>query len=264
MNTKVRKMMKIAAISDIHGNLPALETVLTEIEREAVDEMIVCGDVIAGPMPAEVCARLRALSIPTRYILGNAETWLIRHLEGQPINAFSPRGNEETVWYAAKLSENAMAWIRTWEMRVALDIPRLGGVLFCHATPQNNMDVFTAETPEEKAMPFFEGVTAKLVVCGHTHMQYERTIGEIRVCNTGSIGMPFGAPGAHWLLLEDGKIEFRQTAYDREAAAKLIRATDYPAAEEFATGNVLSVPSKEEALAFMGALEAKQAAERDR
>ena len=246
--------MKIAAISDIHGNLPALEAVLAEIEQEAVDQIIVCGDVIAGPMPAEVATRLQNLTIPARYILGNGETWLLRHLDGQPINAFSPRGNEETVWYATKLSEEHNGWIKGWEHTIALEIPGLGTVLFCHATPQNNMDIFTKVTPEAEVLPYFAGTTAQLVICGHTHMQYDRMIGNSRVINTGSVGMPFGATGAHWLLLEDGNAEFRRTEYDRDAAAAIIRDTDYPAAEPFATGNILSVPSEEQALDMMEAL----------
>ena len=75
-------------------------------------------------------------------------------------------------------------------------------MLFCHATPQNDVDVFTERTPEERVAPCFAGVDADLVVCGHTHMQFDRTIAGVRVVNAGSVGMAYEeAPGAYWALL---------------------------------------------------------------
>jgi diadenosine tetraphosphatase ApaH/serine/threonine PP2A family protein phosphatase len=93
----------------------------------------------------------------------------------------------------------------------------------------------------------FEGVTAPLVVCGHTHMQFDRSIGDVRVVNAGSVGMPFGDPGAYWLLLGPN-VQFRRTAYDLTTAADRIRATDYPGADEFAARNVLSPPLERDML----------------
>jgi len=86
-----------------------------------------------------------------------------------------------------------------------------------------------------------------LVICGHTHMQFERTIGKVRVVNAGSVGMPFGEPGAYWLLLGP-EVELRRTAYALARAASRIRATKYPQAEEFAARNVLEPPSEAQML----------------
>ena len=88
---------------------------------------------------------------------------------------------------------------------------------------------------------------AALVVCGHTHMQFDRTVGTTRIVNAGSVGMPFGAPGAYWLLLGPG-VELRRTTYDLENAATRIRATSYPQAESFAATNVIKPPSEESIL----------------
>jgi diadenosine tetraphosphatase ApaH/serine/threonine PP2A family protein phosphatase len=99
-------------------------------------------------------------------------------------------------------------------------------------------------------------VDAELVVCGHTHVQFDRRIGATRVINAGSVGMPFGRAGADWLLLGPDA-ELRHTDYDLEAAAARIRRTAYPQAEAFATGSVLAPPSEEAMLAALGSLEVR-------
>jgi diadenosine tetraphosphatase ApaH/serine/threonine PP2A family protein phosphatase len=138
--------------------------------------------------------------------------------------------------------------IAGWQKTVSLKINGLGEVLFCHATPRNNTEIFTRLTLEERLLPVFEGVSASLVVCGHTHMQFDRTIGgKVRVLNAGSVGMPYAAPGAYWLLLGPD-VQFRRTLYDLAKAAERIRNTNYPMAEDFAANNVLQPPSEAEAL----------------
>src|SRR4029077_18235739 len=124
------------------------------------------------------------------------------------------------------------AAIARWPLTVTLRVPPLGEVLFCHATPRNENEIFTKLTREARMLEIFGGVTAALVVCGHTHMPFDRSAGAVRVVNAGSVGMPFGATGADWLLLGPG-VEFRHTTYDLDRAATRIRATAYPKAEEF-------------------------------
>ncbi len=114
-------------------------------------------------------------------------------------------------------------------------------MLFCHATPRDDNEIFTRRTPEPRLLPVFEDTGAPLVVCGHTHMQFDRRIGKVRVVNAGSVGMPFGQPGAHWALLDRGDIQLKRTHYDLEAAAARIRVTRYPA--DF---DVQRLPTKEE------------------
>ena len=124
-----------------------------------------------------------------------------------------------------------------------------GEVLFCHATPRSDTEIFTRETPEERLVPVFERAVAPVVVCGHTHMPFDRMIGGRRVVNAGSVGMPFGEPGADWLLLGPDA-DRRHTAYDAERAAERVRATEYPQAEEFASRNILRPPSERDMLAW--------------
>jgi diadenosine tetraphosphatase ApaH/serine/threonine PP2A family protein phosphatase len=128
---------------------------------------------------------------------------------------------------------------------VAID--GIGDVLFCHATPRNETEIFTKRTPEERLVPVFAGVDAAVVVCGHTHMQFDRTVGGLRVINAGSVGMPFGTTGADWLLLGPG-VELRKTHYDTAAAAEQFRRTEYPMVEEMAVRYILDSPPDEEFL----------------
>ena len=130
---------------------------------------------------------------------------------------------------------------------MAFEIPGLDKVLFCHGTSRNENEIFTRLTSEERLKPVFEGIDASVVVCGHTHMQFDRMVGKIRVVNAGSVGMPFGDPGAYWLLLGPG-VELRCLKCDFDGAAKRIRTTNYPQAEEFATNYVLQPPSEKEML----------------
>ena len=97
-----------------------------------------------------------------------------------------------------------------------------------------------------EALPAFAGVDAPVVVCGHTHMQFDRQVGRTRVVNAGSVGEPYGVSGACWLLLGPD-IQLRQTPYDLGQAAEQIRATLYPQAQEFVQG-MLHPPSESEML----------------
>jgi diadenosine tetraphosphatase ApaH/serine/threonine PP2A family protein phosphatase len=130
-------------------------------------------------------------------------------------------------------------------------------VLFCHATPRNENECFTRSTPEEKLLPVFHGVDAALVVCGHTHMQFDRMVGKIRVLNAGSVGMPFGKPGADWLLLGPD-VQLRHTPYDLTKAAERIQATDYPQAQDFVAHSLMQPPSEEKMVEVFARAELKQ------
>ncbi len=235
--------MRIAAIYDIHGNLPALEAVLRDVRAEAVDQIVVGGDVLPGPMSREALAALLDLDVPVHFIQGNGEREVLAQLDGEDSGAVPERFREVMRWVGAQLSSDQRQHLAGWPQTLRLDIPGLGPVLFCHATPRSDTEIFTRLTPEDRLLPIFEPVDTALVICGHTHMPFDRAVGAVRVVNAGSVGMPFGEPGAYWLLLGPG-VALRRTAYDLQAAAERIRATAYPQAEEFAEGNVLQPPSE--------------------
>jgi putative phosphoesterase len=248
--------MRVAVISDIHGNLPALEAVLAEVERTKPDMIVSCGDVASGPMPAETIDRLVTLR-NARFVRGNADDGLIDEFDG---NAPRPLPGPFVDWCAKQIDREQRDFLAAFKPTVIVDgVDGVGRVLFCHATPRNNTDVFTAETPLERVVELFGAVDADVVVCGHTHMQFDRKVDGHRVVNAGSVGMPYGEPGAYWAMLGPG-LDLRRTQYDREVAARRIRAKDWPTAEEFATRNVLTVPSVEHAMTLFRNMESKQAA----
>jgi predicted phosphodiesterase len=241
--------MRVAAIYDIHGNLPALEVVLGEILRSDVDHIVVGGDVLPGPMPRECLDCLNGLDIPVHFILGNGEVAVLAERAGTD-PGIPEQAREAVRWTAQQLRPEDEQWIAGWPKTLRLEIEGLGNVLFCHATPRNENECFTRLTPEDRLLPIFEGLGASLVVCGHTHMQFDRMIGQTRVVNAGSVGEPFGESGAYWLL-PGPDVQLRCTSYDLTKAAELIRATQYPQAQESAEG-ILHPPAESKMLELFG------------
>jgi predicted phosphodiesterase len=241
--------MRPAALFDIHGNLPALEATLADVRAAGVDLLVVGGDVLPGPMPAECLDLLDTVAVPVLYVRGNGERETLAAADGQELATVPPLYRPAVQWGATQLDARRVAELRTWPLILEVAVAGLGTVLICHATPRSDSEIVTRLTPEDRIAPAFEGVTAPLVICGHTHMAFDRRIGDVRVVNAGSVGMPFGQPGAHWLLIDERGPHAQHTAYDLEAAAARIRATTYPGAEEFAANYVLRPPSEESMLA---------------
>jgi putative phosphoesterase len=205
-------MPPVAALYDIHGNLAALEAVLAEVPDEA--KIVVGGDICAGGgQPSETLARLRGLGDRVAWLRGNADRELFPGEGGlvpEPLV-------EET---RSRLGEEEIAFL--------YGLPatqRIGDVLYCHASPRNDTDIFTERTPEERLAGLFAGLDAATVVCGHTHTQFERTVSGVRVVNAGSVGMPYEEePGAYWLL----DLVHRRTPYD---GAELLATREEAVAE---------------------------------
>ncbi len=143
--------------------------------------------------------RLRGLGDRVVWLRGNADRELHPDEEGLAPPAFLEQAR-------AKLSEEEIEFLH--------ELPEtqvVAGVLFCHASPRNDLDIFTERTPEERIAVLFAGLDVSTVVCGHTHTQYERTVGGVRVVNAGSVGAPYeDEPGAYWLL----DLVHRRTPYD--------------------------------------------------
>ena len=248
--------MRVAALYDIHGNLPALEAVLEDVRNTGVDRIVVGGDVIPGPMPRETLTLLLGLEVPVQFIYGNGELAVLAQIAAKDSKAVTywgtvsgeplPEPLQEVLrWTGLQLRSDHEEILRAWPGTFEVDLPGMGKVLFCHGTPRSETEGFTRLTPEDCLLPVFQGLAARLVVCGHTHMQFDRMVGATRVVNAGSVGMPFGRPGADWLLLS-GNIQLQHTSYDLASAADRVRATQYPQAEEFAARSILEPPSEEE------------------
>ncbi len=248
--------MRVAAIYDIHGNLPALEAVLAVVRQESVDLVVVGGDVVPGPMPRETIARLLDIDPPATFLRGNCEVAVLARMNGTELRPLPAEAREAIDWTAARLGEEDRLLFEAWPRTQRVAIEGIGDVLFCHATPRDEDECFTRLTAEERLAPIFSGLGVAMVVCGHTHMQFDRVVAGVRIVNAGSVGMPFGAPGADWVLLGPD-VELRHTTYDLDAAADRIRRTDYPQAEAFAAGSVLSPPAEQAMLDVFAKAEAR-------
>jgi predicted phosphodiesterase len=230
--------LRVAALYDVHGNAPALEAVLGEVDGEGIDKIVFGGDIVAGPLPNETLDIVRSLDAVC--IRGNAE-----RLDSP---APSAEMEEDRQWLKEQLGEERVEWLGTLPFSAVVD-----DVLYVHATPQDDMSVITELTSDERLADLLSGVDQRLVVGGHTHMQLDRVIGATRFVNAGSVGRPYeGKPGAYWAIVEGDTVELRRTDYDFERAAELIRASGHPHAAELADENVLIVPTRQDALAVFG------------
>jgi predicted phosphodiesterase len=223
---------RAAALYDIHGNLPALEAVLDEVRAAGVQELVVGGDIFPGPMAGECLTLLRTLDLVVHYIRGNGDRNVTERATGADSKGLPEAFVPLMDWHAAQLEPSDVDLIKGWPLTTTLRIDGIGDVLFCHATPHDDNEMFNAATPEAKVEQLFPGIVAPLVVCGHTHRHFDLRIGGVRVVNAGSVGMSFDGSEAEWLLL-DGQVTPRRTSYDLAAAAARVRATDYPRREEF-------------------------------
>jgi len=242
--------MKIAAISDIHGNLPALDTVLADIAAQRVDVVVNLGDILSGPLWAAATAeRLMPLGLPT--IAGNHERQLLT-LPRERMGASDRHAHDE-------LRPEHRAWIAALPATLALD----DAVLCCHGTPASDLEYWletvtggcagrasgdngvraaSAGEAAERAGP--RG-THTLILCGHTHMPRMLALAGRLVVNPGSVGLQAydddhphphlietGAPHARYALIEAGaagwSVALRAVAYDWESAARRADAEGRP------------------------------------
>jgi predicted phosphodiesterase len=235
--------MRVAALADVHGNAPALEAVLEEVEREAPDLVVFCGDLTWGSLPQETLALVRALEIPARFVRGNADRAVLE-LAHDEFEGPSPRER----WMLKQHVEGDVAVLAGFDPTVSVDVGGLGRTCFCHGSPRSDEECVTERTPAERVREFMEGVEATTVVTAHVHVSYDRTVDGIRVVGPGSVGLPYeGRTGfAYWALLGPD-VELRRTAYDVEAAVGRMRATEDPSVEAIVE-LMLSPPSRDEVI----------------
>jgi predicted phosphodiesterase len=217
--------VRVAALYDVHGVRIALEAVLAEVAREDVDAIVFGGDLFLGPQPAETAELVR--SVDARFVLGNCD-------------------REPDDWTRSKLDSETLAWAQGWPLTVELD-----SVLYCHASPQDDMrPILTDASPAERFAQALDGIDQRLVVAGHTHMQFRRG----PWVNAGAVGWPYEDDvAAFWALVSDD-VEFRRTPYDVERAASELLDSGWPEAGTFVAENVLAAPSRAEATAHFESL----------
>jgi putative phosphoesterase len=204
---------RVAVLSDVHGNAPALEAVLDEVGREEHDLVVFGGDLTWGPQPRETYELARAVS-GVRFVRGNADRALAERDEA----------TERARWMQEQHVGEMRSFVEGFEEQVVVEVDGLGPVRFAHGSPRSDEECVTPETPAERVGEFMDGVAERVLVTAHVHIQFDREVAGIRSINAGSVGLPYeGRPGAYWALLGPD-VELRCTDYDVERAAAACRA----------------------------------------
>ena len=244
----------VAALYDIHGNLPALDAVLAELHADPPDAVVVGGDVCSGPMPLEVLSRLHELPWPVHWLRGNADRAVVMGFDGtlsaeqlaHPLFAGD-------AWVATLLRQEDRDFLDALPPLLALRVDGLGQVLFCHGSASSDEERVTVVTPPERLEAILTHAGAAILVGGHTHRQFDRTVAGRRMINAGSVGRPYEhRPGAYWLRVAS-KPRLIHTGYDTESADATFHELGYPAAhlmfervdaDAVASGTSSPVPSR--------------------
>jgi len=209
----------LAVLYDIHGNLVALEAVLDDARDAQVDRFVLGGDYTAfGAWPIETMARLDELD-PATWIRGNWDRWL-----ATDPSADMPQ--DPTVQGAADHARSALDGVVLARLGALPATVSIDDILFCHASPGSDVEGFSAQEDDaETDARLVDGVTEELVVCGHTHVQFDRHADGLRLVNPGSVGLPLdGDPrAAYALIASPDDIELRRVAYDEMSAAAGLR-----------------------------------------
>jgi diadenosine tetraphosphatase ApaH/serine/threonine PP2A family protein phosphatase len=209
-------MSRLALLYDVHGNLPALEAVLADAYEQGAERFLLGGDyALFGAWPAQTVGRLDALRGAV-WLRGNGERWSARPGEAP---------DNETVQGAIAACREELGAASVSRLGALPEQSVIGGVRFCHASPISDVRSFPPE-PDEQDEELADGTHESLLVFGHTHLPFARGgPGGLRLCNPGSVGMPFdGDPRAAYAVLdEDGSIEHRRVEYDHAASARALR-----------------------------------------
>jgi putative phosphoesterase len=254
----VRRVDRVAVLADVHGNLPALEAVLAEPDVRGADAIVLLGDIALGPMPAQTLERLAGLGEQAVWVHGNCEREMVTAFDG----VLGANGGEANAGDAARsaglIGREHRDLLDGLPLTVTLEVAGLGEVLLCHATPRRDDEFVLVDSSPERWAAVLAGVTAQVVVLGHTHMPFFRLAGT-QVVNAGSVGMPYGPAGASWALLGPGGVTLRRTLYDTAAAAAVIGADGAEWAAQWAAEFVLAHYSDSEALAEFTRIAGEQA-----
>jgi predicted phosphodiesterase len=233
--------VRLALLSDQHGNDVAFRAVVEDLERLEVEEVVCLGDTAQGGLqPAETLDRLRDLGCAT--VLGNADAFLLQVPEDSP-EPIDDRQLQVREWTLSQLDESHLAQIRSFEPVVRRQAAG-ADLLFFHGSPRSYDDVLLPESDAAALEPFGDHGAA-LLAGGHTHLQWTRRIDDALYVNPGSIGISYDRhseplvvrPLAEWALvtIEDGAVavEFRQVPYPVEDVVAAAARSGRPFADEW-------------------------------
>lgn len=237
--------MRLAILSDIHGNLPALEAVLADIQAQGAPDLYwVLGDLVAfGPWPAETLARLRALP-NVAFVQGNTDRYVVTGRRPlAPVHSpedwarmpgFLEMRDGMFRWAVERLGWEDYLFLRDLPTRLELDVPGFGRVLAFHANPLDDETNILPDTPDDQIRPLLSGIEARMVVYGHTHRPLDRMVDGIRLVNGGSVGFPLdGIPQPGYALVDfqgnSCRVTLRRVPYDLEVVVAELERVGHPA-----------------------------------
>lgn len=233
--------MRIAVISDIHGNCLALDAVLADIHQLAVEQIVCLGDAIqGGAQPAETVQRLRTLGCPI--VMGNADAWLLTGQETSDHEQMSESQLATRLWSLAQLSEEDQAWIALFSPTIEVPLEADKKLLCFHGSPHSFDDILLPDTSEEAFRRMLEGFDAALMCGGHTHTQQLRRLDDAWYFNPGSVGFAYNwrlpeeqfhaDPWAEYAIVSsEGNhlgVEFRHVPFDVDELIRVIQASGKP------------------------------------
>ncbi len=236
--------MRLGLIADIHGNLPALDKVLAELDRDGVDQIVCLGDVAVGPQPVETLERLQALGCPT--IMGNWDACMLGE-EPRVDGELAEMLVDACTWSASQLSPAQRRYMQGFQDTLDLRLDADVTLLAFHGSPRSFDDEIYATTPDDVLESMLAGHEASVFAGGHTHFQMFRRFGESVVVNAGSVGQPFRrrrrgvmrlSPWAEYCIVayDSGSlaIELRRTAIDVEGLVGTMVRSGMPHAARWA------------------------------
>jgi putative phosphoesterase len=214
VRVEIERVARVAVISDVHGNAPALEAVLREVEALSPDVVLNLGCLTYGPQPREVVALLQALSVPVLSIRGNGDRAVLEMAD----DGRAPH-DERAAFVRDAHDAATLAMLRTTAATHELEVTGLGRVVFCHGSPRSDIELVTPETTPDRLHAAVSDHPCDVVVTGHTHLQFRRQLPDLLSIGAGSVGLPYhdGPLGARWAVLGP-EVELRVTAYDLGAA----------------------------------------------
>jgi predicted phosphodiesterase len=236
--------MRIALISDIHGNAVALDVVLTALKKQQVDSIICLGDVASsGPQPGLVIERLRTIGCPV--VMGNTDDWLLQPQLKDKTDDFSRRLQDVELWGSQQLSSADREYLSTFQPTVEFPLANDKMLLCYHGSPRSYREIIVATTPEDELDQIFAGHQAVIFAGGHTHMQMFRRYKDVLLLNPGSVGLaidrvsPFeeirNVAWAEYAILstEDGSlsVEMYRVPFDLQTVIQAVISSGMPHAE---------------------------------
>ena len=215
--------MRLAIVSDVHGNLAALDAVLEDLAAVKPDLVVHGGDLVFnGPHPAECVDRIRELGWPG--VLGNTDEalWTLpATLSENSVRTFKVIAAATT----SLLGAERVAWLKT----LPLEWRDADRVAVVHAVPRDTWKVVPTEASDADLQEIYGPLAARLAVYGHIHRPFVRTVGDFTVANSGSVGMSFdGDRRAAYLLVEDGRPEIRRVGYNVRRYVADLESSGYP------------------------------------